>query len=45
LSFIVGLAEESLVADGTPLLVVSHGTLHTPQFDVSFVSHVPQLHW
>jgi hypothetical protein len=31
-------------ADGTPLLVVSHGTLCTPYFHVSFVSHVPQLH-
>jgi hypothetical protein len=31
------------IVDGT-LPVVSHGTLHTPQFRVSSVSHVLQLH-
>jgi hypothetical protein len=30
--------------DDTSLLVVSHGTLHTPYVHVSSVSHVPQLH-
>jgi hypothetical protein len=30
-------------ADGTHLPIVSHDTLRTPQFHVSFVSHVPQL--
>jgi hypothetical protein len=32
------------IVDGTLLHVVSHDTLRTPQFYVSFVSHVPQLH-
>jgi hypothetical protein len=32
------------IVDGTPLPIVSHGTLHTAQFYVPFVSHVSQLH-
>jgi hypothetical protein len=31
-------------ADGTPLPVVSQGTLYSSSFHVSYVSHVPQLH-